>query len=107
MFTRLFFKTIDPNMKWSAELVVQMMLSIFFHTFVYGILCNLVSFIFLGKVLTMEVNKRLVVGLVVFMLFGYFGRIFHTKQVYNALGRDDIKTQNYLNTHYNSWIFLG
>jgi hypothetical protein len=41
------------------------------------------------------------------MIFGYIGRIMHSKEVYKAFHSDEMLTRNFLNQHYNSWIFLG
>jgi hypothetical protein len=41
------------------------------------------------------------------MIFGYIGRIMHAKEVYRVFHGDEKKTRDFLNQHYNSWIFLG
>jgi len=45
--------------------------------------------------------------LIILMFLGYIGRFIHTKQVYKDFNYNYEKTKEYLNTHYNSWIFIG
>jgi len=67
----------------------------------------MVSFIFFGKNLSKNINIRLILCLIVLMFLGYIGRFIHTKQVYKDFNYNYEKTKEYLNTHYNSWIFIG
>ena len=111
MFTKLYLETTDPKLSWSkffsAKLVSLMIISIIFHTILYTIGCNLVSFIFLGKLLSKKINVRLIVSLIVIMVCGYIGRLIHVKQVYKDYNYNYEKAREYLNVHYNLWIFIG
>jgi hypothetical protein len=53
------------------------------------------------------INQRLVVSLLAIMFLGYIGRIWHIKQIYAAYNGDESKTRAFVDTHYNSWVFLG
>jgi hypothetical protein len=41
------------------------------------------------------------------MFFGYIGRFIHVKEVYKGFDYNYEKTREYLNIHYNSWVFIG
>lgn len=111
MLTKLYIETTNPKTSWdtffSSEIIGLIILSLVFHTILYAAVCNMFSFIFFGKLLTRIVNTRLIICLFVFMSLGYIGRFIHVKQVYKDYNYDEEKTKEYINTHYNSWIFLG
>ena len=52
-------------------------------------------------------NLRLVFILIIIMYLGYIGRFFHSKDIYSTMNNDDKLTRDFINQHYNSWIFLG
>jgi hypothetical protein len=111
MFTQLFIETTNPKLSWSQFVSIRIMsiilLSIIFHTLIYTIFFNLGSFIFYGKILSNQINIRLIISLLIIMFFGYIGRFIHCKQIYNDFNKNEVKTNEYINTHYNSWVFLG
>ena len=111
MFTKLFLETTDPNLTWKKffglNILLMIFISIIFHTILYTGFCNVVSYIFYGKILSKNINTRLVLALILIMFFGYIGRLWHSKQTYNDFNNDYEKTKKYLEQHYNSWIFIG
>jgi uncharacterized protein YqhQ len=111
MSTKLFLETTNPKLTWNdvvkKNLIFSIFLSIILNTFVYTIILNLTSYVFLGKILSNNINIRLIMVLIIIMIFGYIGRIMHAKEVYRAFHGDEKKTRDFLNQHYNSWIFLG
>ena len=111
MFTYLFLTTTNPRLSWnkffSINLIFLMILSIFFHTFIYTVFFNTANYIYFGRILNNNINTRLISCLLIIMTFGYIGRFLHSKQVYKDYKFNIDKTNNYLNTHYNSWIFIG
>ena len=62
---------------------------------------------FNGKILNNVINVRLISSLIIIMIIGYISRIIHVKTIYNDFNHNSEKTRNYLNQHYNSWIFFG
>jgi uncharacterized membrane protein len=109
--TNLFLETTNPNLTWKEfikkNIIYSIFLSILVNTTVYTIILNLTSYVFLGKILNNKINIRLIMVLFIIMIFGYIGRIMHSKEVYKAFHGDEKQTRNFLNQHYNSWIFLG
>jgi hypothetical protein len=111
MFTKLFLLTTDPKLRWSSFFSVSIFsmitISVLFHTIIYALFCNIVSYIFYGKILSKIVNIRLCIALLLIMFFGYIGRLMHAKEAYNDFNDNYDKTKNYIQQHYNSWIFIG
>jgi uncharacterized protein YqhQ len=111
MSTKLFLETTNPKLTWNdvvnKNLIFSIFLSIILNTFVYTIILNLTSYVFLGKILSNNINIRLIMVLIIIMIFGYIGRNMHSREVYRAFHGDEKKTRDFLNQHYNSWIFLG
>ena len=111
MSTKLFLETTNPKLTWNdvvkKNLIFYIFLSIILNTTVYTIIFNLTSYVFLGKILNNKINIRLIMVLIIIMIFGYIGRNMHAKEVYRAFNGDDNLTKNFLNQHYNSWVFLG
>jgi hypothetical protein len=111
MFTKLYLETTDPKLSWnnffSMKILSLVSISVIFHTILYTIFCNLVSYIFFGKLLSYKINVRLIVSLIVIMYCGYIGRFIHVKEVYKDYNYNFEKTREYLNNHYNSWVFIG
>lgn len=66
----------------------MIIMSVIFHTFVYSSVLNLASFIFSGKLLSTEVNVRLITILFMIMCIGYIGRIRDVKDIYHAYGEN-------------------
>jgi len=111
MFTSLYILTTNPNFKFENVMKPRFMsllvFSIIFHTVVYTIFANSVSYIFYNRFLSRSINARLVTVLLFIMFFGYIGRILHVKEIYKSFNYDEEKTMAYINQHYNSWIFAG
>ncbi len=111
MFTKLYLYTTNPKVSWykffSKKVMLQIILSIIFHTIIYVLFCNLVSYIFFEKIIDNNTNKRLLISLLLLMFLGYIGRFYHVKQVYKDFNYDYNETKKYLDIHYNSWIFIG
>lgn len=111
MFTELYLDTTDPTLKFSqlfkSKILFPMIFSILFHTIIYSAFCNMVSYIFFNRVLSNQVNKRLIMFLIPIMIFGFIGRFFHVKEIYRAYNGDMKKTRNHLDRLYISWIFIS
>jgi len=111
MSTKLFLETTNPKLTWKEvvkkNIIFSIFLSIILNTTIYTIILNLTSYIFLGRILNNKINIRLIMVLIIIMIFGYIGRIMHSKEVYKAFHGDEKKTREFLNQHYNSWIFMG
>jgi len=111
MFTKLYLDTTNPKLEFhelfDKKILFPMILSVLFHTIVYFSFLNIVSYIFFGTILTNKINNRLLFFLIIIMSFGFIGRYFHAKEIYNAYNSDILKTTNYLDKHYISWVFLS
>ena len=111
MFTDLYLQTTNPNLPFSSLFTMQIMggiiLSVIFHTILYASFFNLTSYIFLGKMLSIAVNRRLIITLLLIMFFGFFARFFHVKEIYRAYHNDMKKTRKHLDKLYIGWIFLS
>jgi hypothetical protein len=111
MFTKLYLDTTNAKLKYYElflpTIFVPLMFSVLFHTIIYALFCNLVSYIFFNKILTNQINIRLVIALILIMFFGFFARFFHVKDVYSAYNGDMVKTRNHLDKLYISWIFIS
>ena len=111
MSTKLFLETTNPKLTWNEvikkNLIFSIFISIILNTTVYTIILNLTSYVFLGRILSNNINIRLIMVLIIIMIFGYIGRNMHSREVYRAFHGDEKKTRKFLNQHYNSWIFLG
>uniref|UniRef100_A0A6C0JKA3 Uncharacterized protein n=1 Tax=viral metagenome TaxID=1070528 RepID=A0A6C0JKA3_9ZZZZ len=111
MFTKLYLDTTNPKLQFSqlfhSPIFIPMMISLVVHTILYTLFCNMVSYIFFGKILSNVVNKRLIMFLIPIMFFGFIGRFIHVKDIYNAYNGDMNKTRNHLDKLYISWIFIS
>jgi len=111
MFTKLYLETTNPQLKshqlFLPTIFVPMLFSVLFHTIIYTLFCNIVSYIFLNKILTNQINIRLVIALISIMVFGFIARFIHVKDVYSAYNGDMVKTRNHLDKLYISWIFIS
>jgi hypothetical protein len=111
MFTELYLKTTDPTTQW-IELFQPYWFSLFlfsviYHIFLYTGFANLVSFVFLGHLLSLAINIRLVLCLLVIMIVGYFGRIQYVKDIYKGYKYNREKTRKHTDQFFISWVFLG
>ena len=110
MFTKLYLSTTDPKLILSemiSENSVPLLVSILFHTIVYMLFFNVFYYTFFGKLLSMKINNRLFIILILIMTFGYIGRFYHVKEVYQAYNKDMVKTRNHLDKLYITWIFIA
>jgi len=110
MFTDLYLRTTQPEQslnKMMAENSRGIIGSVLFHTLVYWLFVCLVSYIFLGRSLSLRVHIRLIVALVLIMFFGYLARYYHVQEIYRAYGREKMKTRAHVDRLYIGWIFIG
>jgi len=110
MFTDLYLRTTDPEttlQKIMSENFVSILVSVIFHTLIYAIFVNLISYIFFGKWLSRRINIRLLIILILMMFFGYIGRYYNVKEVYKAYEYNKEKTRSHLDRLYIGWIFIA
>lgn len=109
MFTKLFLETTNPKTSWIAfmKLIPIICLSILVNITIYTIFLNLASYVFVNKFFSKNINMRFVGVLIIIMILGYIGRFLHAKEAYKMFQYKESKTAEYMNTHYNSWVFLG
>jgi len=110
MFTDLYFKTTDPKMGFSdfvKENLRGISLSILFHTLIYVLFLNLVSFIFFNKPLTLKINVKLVISLFIIMILGYIARFYQVKDIYQRYENNLEQTRKHIDKAYVTWVFLG
>ena len=111
MFTKLYLDSTNPNLRFSqlfsTPIFFPIILSVLFHTILYTLFCNTVSYIFLGKCLNKIVNLRLLIFLLFVMFFGFVARFFHVKEIYSAYNQNNGKTREHLDKLYIGWIFLS
>jgi hypothetical protein len=111
MFTKLYLETTNPKLNFYQlflpTIFVPMLFSVLFHTIIYTLFCNMVSYIFFNKILSSEINKKLILSLILIMVFGFIARFIHVKDVYSAYNGDMVKTRNHLDKLYISWIFIS
>ena len=110
MFTELYLSTTNPNISLQemiSENIVPLLLSIIIHTILYIAFFNIAFYIFFGKLLSMKINNRLFIILLLIMIFGYIGRFYHVKDIYQAYDKDLVKTRNHLDKLYITWIFIA
>lgn len=106
--TSLYFRTTDPRLAWtdffSWPMQVSIAWSIAVHTSVYVAMVNMACWVATGK--GFAHNDRLVLALVIVMYFGYIGRLWHAKAVLAATACPS-RTRQFMNQHYNTWLFIG
>jgi len=108
MFTQLYLQSTDPLRRTSmADMVPAMVGSIVFHTLLYTAFVNLVSFIFVGKLLSNMVNVRLVVSLVLIMCVGFVARVYHVQDIYRAYNYDSHQARGHIDHRFITWPFLS
>jgi len=110
MFTKLYLSTTNPKISLSemiSQNAVPLLVSIVIHTILYMLFINLVSYIFFDKLLSMKINNRLFVILILIMTFGYIARFYHVKDIYEAYNKDMVKTRTHLDNLYITWIFIA
>jgi H+/Cl- antiporter ClcA len=111
MLSKLYLETTNPKLHLSQmfnyTILIPMIISIIFHTIIYILFCNMVSYIFLDKILSSKINKKLLFFLILIMFFGFFGRFYHVKDIYKAYNGNMEKTRNHLDKLYITWIFVS
>jgi hypothetical protein len=111
MFTKLYLDTTNPKLPFSSLFEVTtlgpMIVSILIHTIIYTSFFNIVSWIFIGKILSNIINIRLVSSLIPIMFFGFIGRFLHVNDIYKGYNGNMEKTREYTDKHYISWIFIS
>jgi len=111
MFTEVFIQTTNPNFKITdflqPNIAFKTFISIITHAIIYTFTFNLGYYCIKNKFFNYDVNKRFLFVLILFMIFGYIGRVLHIKDVYKGFNYNLDKTSSYVNQHYNSWIFIG
>jgi hypothetical protein len=110
MFTKLFLNTTDPTKTFSeifSENAIQIVLSVFFHTFIYIKTINFANYLFNGKYFSKKVNAKLLVAFLIIMFAGYVARYYHVKEIYSAYNYNLEKTRNHLDKLYITWLFIG
>jgi hypothetical protein len=111
MLTELYLQTTNPKLTlgqfFSAGIFIRIFASAVFHAIIYATALNLTSYVFLGNPLSLAVNARLFVALLIIMSFGYLARFFHVKDIYQAYDYDEEATRGHLDKLYIGWIFIG
>lgn len=104
MFTDLYVETTNPKLTLSeflsVRLLTKMALSVLFHTILYLVALNMVSYVF-GGTLSLDVNIRLSIFLVLVMSFGFVARFYRVKELYHYGGKE------YVDKAYITWYFLS
>ena len=119
-WTSIYLVTTDPALSWSAffssALQWNILFTISFHMIVYTAFVNWISWVFRGHVLDSYKNLKLGTSLLVIMYLGYIGRLLHVKQIDRAflranptmpLAKRQAVVRQFIDQHYNSWIFLA
>lgn len=111
MFTHIYLETTNPKSKFyelfRPTLLALILFSVLFHTLIYVGFFNILSYIFMGKVLSNDINMRMTMIAVLIMFFGYFGRHFHVKDILSAYHGDEIATRQHVDKLYITWIFIA
>ena len=110
MFTKLYLDSTNPKLTLSqlfSENMFSIIVSVVFHTIVYALFFNMVSYIFMGSFLSRRTNMHMILALVLIMFFGYIGRFYHVKDIYNAYNGDMEKVRNHLDKLYITWVFIA
>ena len=104
MFTDLYVETTNPTLTLSeflsARLLTKMASSVLFHTILYVLALNMVSYVF-GDTLSFDVNIRLSIFLVLVMTLGFVARFYRAKELYHYGGKE------YVDKAYITWYFLS
>ena len=104
MFTDLYVETTNPKLTLSEFLSVRLLnkmaASVLFHTILYVLSLNMVSYVF-GYTLSSDVNIRLSIFLVLVMAIGFVARFYRVKELYHYGGKE------YVDKAYMTWYFLS
>jgi hypothetical protein len=107
MFTELYLETTNPHLTlsqfFSARLLSKMFASVLFHTILYVLSFNVVSYVLFGKKLSSDVNIRIGIFLVLVMFFGFLARLYHVKEIYKY----EKNGKEHVDKAYITWYFLS
>ena len=107
MLTDLYLETTNPRLTlsefFSIRLLSKMSASVIFHTILYLVSLNIVSYVLFGNTLASDVNTRISVFLVLVMAFGFLARFYHVKEIY----RYEEKGKEHVDKAYITWFFLS
>jgi hypothetical protein len=98
IFQNLFLRSTDPRTTFGSLISGDVGLSILLHSLAYAFLATTLG------LLPWDTAFPLMVGV---MTFGYIGRLWRSKALYQALGQDLEKTLGLMHTAYFQWYFLG
>lgn len=84
IFSRIFLETLDPKTEYKRLFSPDIAISILFHTIFYLIILLLITK-FSGMKITTNGWKRITLFLLLIMTFGYFGRLYRSKSIYETL----------------------
>lgn len=110
MFTKLYIDSTNPKItlyQLFSENMTSIIASVVFHTLIYTLFFNMGSYIFTGSFLSSKTNLRLILILAMIMFFGYIGRFYNVKDIYNAYNHDMEKVRNHLDKLYITWVFIA
>lgn len=111
MFTKLYLDTTNPRVAitdlFKPPIILPMLASVILHTLVYAAFTNMVSYIFTNRVLSLKINIRLLIALLIIMIGGYIARIYHVKDICKAYDNDVLKTREHTDKSFITWIFMG
>jgi hypothetical protein len=106
-----YLRTTDPKAKYVSLIDFHVVFSIVFHTFIYVLVIKGLMHLFSVKHKNIS---YLVVVLVLLMVFGYAGRLYRAKTIYQGFldrGYSDkdalIETRDYMRTGYFTYYFMG
>ena len=107
MFTDLYLETTDPELSlsqfFSFRLLTKMFTSILFHTILYLLSFNAVSFVLFSNPLTFDMNTRIFIFLFVVMKLGFLARMYHVKEIYKY----EENGKEHVDKAYITWYFLS
>ena len=106
----IYLETTNPKTEYLRILKADVMISILIHVVIY-----ITSLFLLTKVtnIKVKINEKLIIGLVILMIFGYFGRLLRSKSIFNNLllnYKEKIaleKTRKIIDNSYIVWYFLS
>lgn len=107
MFTNIYLHTTNPNTPFIEIINKNTLLSILVHTLLYTLFFNLAHYTFTGRLLSFEINIRILATLLIIMSLGYIGRYLHVQEIYKAYHKDMQKTREHCDKRFITWFFLG
>ena len=103
---QLFYETTDPKTPYSRLLSIDVGMNIFIHTIIYIAVFYLLMLLLLDKKVSMQKLGYVWIGLVIFMLIGYVGRLCRVKCLANVLDSEEDAMED-LRPAYFVWYFIG